>query len=103
MNLEIDNLKKMRNEIENLEKVHQTKIFDIIKAANIDYTQNNNGIFINLRLLKKKTIDSIKSYIDYVRIQKKHLEQAEHDKEMYKEQFYKTSSKDNKEICSLEQ
>ena len=37
------------------------KNFDIIKAANIDYTQNNNGIFINLRLLKKRL--SIKSYI----------------------------------------
>lgn len=98
--MEIDGLKLLRNDIENLESVHQKEVFEIIKKTNIGYTKNKNGIFINMCLLKNKTLTAIKTYIKYVKIQKQHLNKDEEDKKMYKEKFY---SKGNKEIATLEE
>ena len=98
--MDIDNLKKLRNDIEHLESVHQKEVFEIIKKTNIEYTKNKNGIFINMCLLKNKTLNAIVSYINYVKVQKQHLNKAENDKKMYKEKFY---SKGNKEMATLEE
>ena len=56
-------LKYLRDDIEKMEKIHQERIFDILKKSNIEYTKNSNGVFFNITLLNKTIIDEIKSYI----------------------------------------
>ena len=48
MNKDINKLKKLNKIISKLEKCHHIKIFNIIKNNNINYSENRNGIFINL-------------------------------------------------------
>ena len=89
-------LKRLRDDIEKLDKIHQLHILGVLKSANIDYTENTNGIFINMTILDKTTIKEIADYIDYVKLQQKQLDKIEKDKERYKKEFYK----DNKANAS---
>ena len=41
-------LQSLRDEIEKMEPIHQQRVFEIMKNKRISYTENNNGIFINL-------------------------------------------------------
>ena len=57
--------------------------------TDIEYTENSNGIFVNMTILSKDIIDEITSYISYVNLQQKQLNKVEEDKERYKKEFYK--------------
>lgn len=91
-------LQNLRDEIEKMEPIHQLRIFDIIKNKKLSYTENNNGIFINLTTVDEETIKDIKSYLLYVDLQQEQLDKGEQDKEKYINQFYK----DNKDIVESE-
>ena len=39
---------KLKSKIEKLGKIHQTKILEIITRNNIKYSENRNGIFLNM-------------------------------------------------------
>ncbi len=43
-----NNLQILRNNIEQLDKVHHINILKILETNNINYTENTNGVFINL-------------------------------------------------------
>lgn len=87
----------IRDEIEKMEKIHQVHILKIFKKNNIDFTENSNGIFVNMSILSKDILNDIRSYIKYVNLQQKQLNKVEQDKERYKKEFYK----DNKATTSL--
>ena len=87
-------LQMLRDSIESMEKVHQLRILEIIKNNNIDYTENTNGIFINMTMLSIQLITSIQEYIKYVGLQQQQLDKGEKDKETLKNEFYK----DNKAV-----
>ena len=87
----------IRDEIEKMEKIHQVHILKIFKKNNIDFTENSNGIFVNMSILNKDILNDIRSYIKYVNLQQKQLNKVEQDKERYKKEFYK----DNKATTSL--
>jgi hypothetical protein len=90
---DINELKLLRDHIESMDIIHQVHIFKILKKNNIDFTENNNGIFINLTLLGKPTLQDFRNFIKYVKLQQKQLESDEDTKAKYQEEFYK----DNKE------
>jgi hypothetical protein len=87
----------IRDEIEKMEKIHQVHILKIFKKNNIDFTENSNGIFVNMSILSKDILNDIRSYIKYVNLQQKQLNKVEQDKERYKKEFYK----DNKATTVL--
>jgi hypothetical protein len=91
-------LQNLRDEIEKMEPIHQSRIFEIIKNKKLSYTENNNGIFINLTTIDEETIKDIKSYLLYVDLQQEQLDKGEQDKKKYINQFYK----DNKDIVESE-
>ena len=106
----------LRDDIEKMDKIHQERIFTIIKKHGIEYTKNKNGIFVNISLFKKNVIDEIKAYIMYVDLQHKQLMKVEEDKADYIKKYYskdsdkdteksssKDTHKDNKDILSLEE
>ena len=96
-------LRCLRDDIEKMERIHQQRIFDILKKSNIDFTKNNNGVFINMSLLNKEIIDEIKNYILYVELQQQQLKKVEEDKELYKQKYYNNNDKDNKDILTLQE
>jgi hypothetical protein len=88
-------LLKIRDEVEKMEKIHQINILKIFKKHNIDFTENSNGIFVNMTILSTDILEEINSYISYVNLQQKQLNKVEQDKERYKKEFYK----DNKAVA----
>lgn len=93
--MENTDLLKIRDEVEKMEKIHQVNILKIFKKHNIDFTENSNGIFVNMTILNADILEEIKSYISYVNLQQKQLNKIEQDKERYKKEFYK----DNKAVA----
>jgi len=62
-------LKLLRDELENnLEEFQQIEIFKIITKNDTKYTKNNNGIFLNMKLVDDNTIKEIKDYLDFINI-----------------------------------
>ena len=62
----------------------------------VSYTENSNGIFVNMSTISKTVIKDIQEYLKYVDLQENQLEDAEVTKEKYKKSLFK----DNKEILS---
>ena len=89
-------LLKIRDQVEKMEKIHQINILKIFKKYNIDFTENSNGIFVNMTILNTDILEEIGSYISYVNLQQKQLNKVEQDKERYKKEFYK----DNKAVAT---
>ena len=81
-------LQHLRDDIEKMDTIHQKHVFDIFRRNKINFTQNNNGIFINLTTVENTTLKEIKSYILYVNLQQEQLKKGEQDKESYVNQFY---------------
>ena len=42
-----------------------TELFKIIKDCNVNYTKNNNGIFLNLNWLTKDNLVKMNNYISF--------------------------------------
>jgi len=91
-----DNLQLLRNQIEKLDKVHHVGILKILKENTVQYSENTNGIFINLTKVNDIIIESIKKYVTYVKLQEVELGDIEDQKKEYKKEFYN----DNKELTT---
>ena len=92
------NLEKIRNKIEKMEQTYQIDILDIMKKNKVYYTENNNGIFINMNNLTKKVLKEISEYIDYFDKQKIQLDVVEDIKKEYKNKFFKNNSSQNESL-----
>ena len=86
-------LKDLKKQIENMNKEHHIKILEIIQDNKISYSENKNGIFINLNNLKPEIIEKIKDYINYTKCQETNLQNIESKKKQLQNEFFK----DNKE------
>jgi len=69
--------KKLIEIVKNLSNIEYQEIFNIFKEDNCQYTENANGVFINLQNIQENTLDKIFNFIDY--IQQKKIELNEHD------------------------
>jgi hypothetical protein len=96
----IDELTILNKIVSKLSHVHHQKIFDIIKQNNIKFSENRNGVFINLNQISEKTISEIKAYIEYVKIQEKNISNFENIKEEFKKDFFTNIKKEDKDIES---
>ena len=63
--LEINKIKELRDTIANLEICEQTEILKIIEKYKIKYTENKNGIFINMNKLSSEVIAEIELFIEF--------------------------------------
>jgi hypothetical protein len=86
--MNIENLQDLKNEITKLEKIHHLKIFKILKNNDIKYSENRNGIFVNMAALNTNTLDLIKKELLYIKQQEKHLKDIELVKDDLKEDFF---------------
>ena len=73
--MEIEHLKNIRDKIIALDKNQQHEIFKIVKKNESNrYTENNNGIFINMNKLDTETIKNIESFLEFSRQNKEIFE-----------------------------
>ena len=76
-----DKIKHLRNTIQSFSKEKQLDIFKLCKSKNIFYSENKNGIFINLTELDAKQLIELDKFVTYINAQEKEIQQMEHEKE----------------------
>ena len=59
-------LKNLRNEIIKLEEFQQFEILKILDKHNIKYTQNKNGLFLNMKILDIICIKNINEFLLFI-------------------------------------
>lgn len=85
---------KLKNKIEKLDKIHQVKILDILIKNQVKYSENRNGIFLNMDNLNEKTILEIEKNLEYFRKQEKTLSDIETIKEELNNDYFKNGNKE---------
>ena len=65
LNATLEYKRELKREIEKLRREEHLEIFKIIKTETDKYTENNNGIFINLKNLTPETLYKIGSFVKY--------------------------------------
>lgn len=76
MDIDTD-LNKLKNQIEHFDKDKQLYIFRIFKEKNIKFSENRNGIFINMSDLSKDVLDEVRKYVQYVHKQEITIDEIE--------------------------
>jgi hypothetical protein len=61
----IEICKLIQTNINKLTNDELIELFKIIKNNNINFTKNNNGVFLNLNWLTKEQLNKINNYISF--------------------------------------
>lgn len=91
--------KYILKEITKLNKLEHIEIFKILKNNNIIYTENVNGIFVNMKNLDVNTLNDIIKFINYVKNKNIELLEKETILKKTKNEIYGLN---NNEINNLE-
>ena len=59
-------LKELRDKITELEDFQQIEILKILEKNNVKYTKNNNGIFLNMKILNQCCLDNMYEYLIFI-------------------------------------
>ena len=93
---DLNNLILLKNQIENIDKIHHIKILNILKNNNIKYSENRNGIFVNMTSFNRETIENIKKILAYIKTQEKRLIDVETIKQELSKDYFVNDNKDKK-------
>ena len=63
--MDIERKKQLVNIVKSLSDLQKNEIFNIIQKNNLKYSENNNGIFINITDLNCNIMNDIYNYIEY--------------------------------------
>ena len=58
-------LKNLRDDITLLEDFQQIEVLKIFDKNNVKYTKNNNGIFINMKIIEKSCLNDIYEFLNF--------------------------------------
>lgn len=87
-----EQLKQLKNTIEKKNPTHHKKILEIIINHDVNFSENNNGVFLSLNKLPVSIIKEIESYLKYIDEQESMLNSIENTQENFeKEYFNKTT------------
>ena len=89
-------LNYIREQIENMNKFNQVEVLRILtKNKNVIINENKYGIHVNLSELDNNILNELLVYIKYITTQEFYLNDAEQEKEMYKNTFFLKDNKDS--------
>uniref|UniRef100_A0A6C0JBY0 NET domain-containing protein n=1 Tax=viral metagenome TaxID=1070528 RepID=A0A6C0JBY0_9ZZZZ len=95
--MNMEKLNKLKNIIDNLDKIHHLKIFKVLKDNNVKFSENRNGIFINMNSFDENTIKNIELTLQYINRQEKQLLDIETIKYDLKQDFFIQNVKEVKD------
>ena len=93
----MEKLTELKNIIDNLDKIHHLKIFKVLKDNNVKFSENRNGIFINMNSFDENTIKNIELTLQYINRQEKQLLDIETIKYDLKQDFFIQNVKEVKD------
>lgn len=88
-------LTQLKNSIETLGKNHHIEITKILLENSINFSENKNGIFLNLSTLTYEQITELQNYISYVNDQETTLNEFETMKTNYTKTFFQPDTNSN--------
>lgn len=88
------NLEEIRQKIEKMNKQNHIEILKLLYEKKVKFTENDNGIFLNLTNLQSEHINILLDYIDHIKNQENILNIIENKKEEIENTYFK----DNKDI-----
>ena len=88
---------KLKTDIESIPKIHHVKILQILIDNKIKFSENRNGIFVNMNEFDKKTVDKLHQILLYISEQEKTLNDVEKEKSFYQNNYFGNSNKDNQQ------
>jgi len=68
---------------------HQIEILRILHTNKVTFSENKNGVFVNLTYVNPDIIDTINDYIIYVNKQELQLNEIEEKKIVLSNQYFK--------------
>ena len=74
-------IKKLIMSIEAMNKDHHIEIYKIIKSYDIEITENNNGVFVNMKNINQECLEKINSYVKFINENKQDIIDYEKKKE----------------------
>ena len=89
--------KRLIDMVNNLSKMEYLEIFNIFLEDNCQYSENKNGVFINLNNVKENTIDKIYNFINFIKHKKEDLLIHEEKIKVAKDNI-KEMTRENREI-----
>ena len=72
--MEYRNRENLKKELSNLSTSEYQEIFNILRNDSISYTENKNGVFINLKNVNDDIIHKIFNFIEFCKDNKKNLQ-----------------------------
>ena len=93
---------KLKNKIEKLDKIQQVRILEILTKNQIKYSENRNGIFLNMDNLNEKTVVEIEKNLEYFQKQEKTLSDIETIKKELNNDYFKNGNKETPTYLSNE-
>ena len=91
----IQELEKIRENIEEMSKFNQVEVLRLLKNYNgVTLNENKYGVHINLTELHGDVLLMLQNYIQYVNTQEINLNQIEKQKEEFKNNYFTKESKD---------
>ena len=89
--------KKLIEICKNLSNLEYLEIFNIIQENNCQYSENKNGVFINLSNVSELIIDKIFNFLNFIKLKKEDLNKYEEFMNDAKKNIIETN-KDNENI-----
>ena len=86
---------ELKTKIENLEKCHHVDILQILIEHDVIFSENRNGIFLNMNHINAAGLANIQEYLNYIDNQEKLLNDTENIKKTYKDTFFTKNSNES--------
>ena len=91
--MDVNKLQKIKNEITKLDKIHHLKIFKLLKENEVKFSENRNGIFINMATINEKTLEQLAKTLIYIKEQEQELKDIETYKKDLENDFFIKNNK----------
>lgn len=88
----------LKDKIENLEAFHHNKILKVLIKNNIKYSENRNGIFVNMNSFNENTVEEIGKTLLYITKQEKNLKDIETIKEEINKDYFENDNKEKSTV-----
>ena len=84
-----DSLKTLRDNIELISEFHQIEVLRILHSNHITFSENKNGVFVNLSYVNYDVMNKINEYVTFVNKQETQLYEFEEKKTLLANQYFK--------------
>tara|TARA_B110000114_G_scaffold180822_1_gene217270 strand:+ start:696 stop:962 length:267 start_codon:yes stop_codon:yes gene_type:complete len=82
-------LEQLVKQIDKLSEIEHIDIFRLLHNNDLKYTENTNGIFIQMEQLNNENINKIENYLEYIKKKQEDIDVRESEINIYKKDLNK--------------